>query len=227
MGLLDRLKQLFTSKSDVKAMEHRVESMEHREESLVSEPTHSIQSLESPKAIKLSQISTGNMEEPIHMPEIERDSYQLGLATGYTGRSIKEIEASLTRIEGQMITKDWFEIKLQQIDRRIEDIERALGIIKGSAPAIEQQKIAILKRMPLTRRMEDVLKAIKEAGEISFADLALKMNMDVSDLRSLLSIMTKRTNAVERFHIHRVGWVKHIGEPIQSDSSASNQQINE
>lgn len=207
-------------------MEHRVESMEQREKSLVSEPTHSIQSLEPPKAIKLSQISTGNMEEPIHMPEIERDSYQLGLAAGYTGRSIKEIEASLNRIEGQMVTKDWFEIKLQQIDKRIEDIEGALGILKGVAPAAGQQ-IAILKKMPLTQRMEEVLKAIKEVGEISFADLALKMNMDVSDLRSLLSIMTKRTNAVERFRIHRIGWVKYIGEPIQSDSSASNQQINE
>lgn len=125
-----------------------------------------------------------------------------------------------------MVTKDWFEIKLQQIDKRIEDIERALGILKGVAPAAGQQ-IAILKKMPLTQRMEEILKAIKEVGEISFADLALKMNMDVSDLRSLLSIMTKRTNAVERFRIHRVGWVKYIGEPIQSDSSASNQQINE
>ncbi len=161
------------------------------------------------------------------MPEIERDSYQLGLAAGYTGRSIKEIEASLTRIEAQMVTKDWFEIKLQQIDRRIEDIEKALGIIKGAAPGIEQQKLAITKRMPLTRRMEDVLKGIKEAGEISFADLALKMNMDVSDLRSLLSIMTKRTNAVERFRIHRVGWVKYVGEPDAIDSSALNQQNNE
>ncbi len=154
------------------------------------------------------------------MPEIQKDSYELGLAAGYTGRSIKDIEASLARIEGQMVTRDWFMVEFQKVDRRIEDIERALGIIKGALPAMEQQRAAILKRMPLTKRMEDLLKAVKDAGEISFADLALRMKMDISDLRSLLSVMTKRTNMVERYRVHRTGWIKYVGEPGQSDSIA-------
>lgn len=119
-----------------------------------------------------------------------------------------------------MITKDWFMVEFQKVDRRIEDIERALGIIKGAIPAMEQQKAAIVKRMPLTQRMEELLRTVRETGETSFADLALKMNMDVSDLRSLLSIMTKRTNMIERYRVHRVGWIKYIGEPGSIDSSA-------
>lgn len=113
-----------------------------------------------------------------------------------------------------MITKDWFTVKIQEIDRRIEDIERGLGIIKGAIPAMEEQKAAIVKRMPLTQRMEELLEIVKESKEISFADLAIKMNIDISDLRSLLSIMTKRTNMVERYRVHRVGWIKYVGESV-------------
>ncbi|MBI4894145.1 MAG: hypothetical protein HY833_00170 [Candidatus Aenigmarchaeota archaeon] len=82
---------------------------------------------------------------------------------------------------------------------------------------MEQQRAAIVKRMPLTQRMEELLSVVRESKEISFADLALKMNMDISDLRSMLSIMTKRTNMVERFRIHRVGWIRYV-EPGQTSS---------
>lgn len=217
MGLLDRLKGLFTSKSDVKA----IESMDHRFKSIEEkEPTPTIQAQE-PKPIAISTgLSDYRETQEQTMPEIQKDSYELGLAAGYTGRSIKDIEASLARIEGQMVTRDWFMVEFQKVDRRIEDIERALGIIKGALPAMEQQRAAILKRMPLTKRMEDLLKAVKDAGEISFADLALRMKMDISDLRSLLSVMTKRTNMVERYRVHRTGWIKYVGEPGQSDSIA-------
>ncbi|MFQ6120579.1 MAG: hypothetical protein ACE5KE_11945, partial [Methanosarcinales archaeon] len=40
--------------------------------------------------------------------EVQKDSLQLGIAAGYTGRSLKGIESSLNRIEAQMPTKDWF-----------------------------------------------------------------------------------------------------------------------
>ena len=216
MGLLDRLKKAFSSKSDVKAIEsidHRFKSIEQRMEKPVEEPM--------PIAVSTGLSSYEEFKEETKAPEIQKDSYELGLAAGYTGRSIKEIEASLGRIESQMVTKDWFTVHLQQLDRRVEDIERALGIIKGAIPAIEQQKAAILKRMPLTSRMEDLLKVVKEAGEMSFADLAIKMDLDISDLRSLLSIMTKRTNEIERYRIHRGGWVKYIGDS-ESAPVASN-----
>jgi len=210
MGLFDRLKGLFGTKSDVKS----IESIDHRFKSIEQPIQISSQPPESTKPIAI-QASTipiygENQESSPSYPEINKDSYQLGLAAGYTGRSIKEIESSLGRIEAQMVTKDWFMVQLQQLDRRIEDIERALGIIKGAIPSIEQQRAAIVKRMPLTQRMEEILEVVKQSKEISFADLALKMNMDVSDLRSILSIMTKRTNMIERFRIHRAGWIRYV-----------------
>jgi hypothetical protein len=217
MGLFDRLKGLFGTKSDVKS----IESIDHRFES-IQQPVQAfdqVRELSKPIAIPISTIPTNREieESAPPYPEISQDSYQLGLAAGYTGRSIKEIESSLSRIETQMVTKDWFTVQLQLVDRRIEDIERALGIIKGAIPTMEQQRAAIVKRMPLTQRMEELLSIVRESREISFADLALKMNIDISDLRSMLSIMTKRTSMVERFRIHRVGWIRYV-EPGQTYS---------
>jgi hypothetical protein len=218
MGLFDRLKNIFTNKSDVKSIQsidNRFKSIEQPTQ-VSSQPIKSLRS--TPIQTSTIPIYGENQESILSYPEISRDSYQLGLAAGYTGRSIKEIESSLGRIEAQMVTKDWFTIQLQQLDRRIEDIERALGIIKGVIPSIEQQKAAIIKRMPLTQRMEELLEIVKQYKEISFADLALKMNIDVSDLRSMLSIMTKRTNMIERFRVHRAGWIRYV-EPTQTSSN--------
>lgn len=212
MGLFDRLKGLFSTQNDVKS----IESIDHRFKSIEEPKMVSVQSEIPTQPIAITAGSISNYGESEHLspikPELQQESYQLGLAAGYTGRSIKEIEASLSRIEAQMVTKDWFALQINQMDRRVEDIERALGIIKGAIPAIEQQKAAIVKRMPLTHRMEELLAIVRDTGEISFADLALKMNIDVSDLRSLLSIMTKRTNMIERYRMHRAGWIKYVGD---------------
>lgn len=120
-----------------------------------------------------------------------------------------------------MVTKDWLLNEIGKIDRRIEDIERALGIIRGSLPSMEQKgpDASIVKRMPLTQRMEELLEIVKAAGQISFADLALKMNLDISDIRSMLSIMTKRTDMIERYRFHRTGWVKYIGDKSSNSES--------
>lgn len=215
MGLLNRLKSLFGKQNDVKAIEsidHRFKSIEQRQ----PEPTPpQSSSIEQPKPVALSTTISNYGEETqeIVTPEIQKDSYQLGLAAGYTGRSIKEIEGSLARIEAQMVTKDWLLNEITKIDRRIEDIERALGIIRGSLPTVPMDKdTSIVKRMPLTQRMEELLRVVRESGQISFSDLAMKMNLDISDLRSMLSIMTKRTDVIERYRIHRTGWVKYVGD---------------
>lgn len=214
MGLLDRLKKVFSSKKEIESIESiqsRFKSIEESfEEPEKTEPTP--RKKPKPVAVAASVSDYGEEQAELEAPKVQKESYELGLAAGYTGRSIKEIEGSLGRIESQMVTKDWFTVQLQQLDRRIEDIERALGIIKGAIPTIEQQKAAIIKRMPLTPRMEELLRIVKEAGTISFADLAMKLDLDISDLRSLLSIMTKRTNEIERFRDHRSGWVKYVGE---------------
>jgi hypothetical protein len=215
MGFFDRLKRAFGKQNDVKAIEsidNRFESIEQR----LPEPTPpQSPPIEQPKPVALSTSISNYREvaQEIVSPEVQKDSYQLGLAAGYTGRSIKEIEGSLSRIEAQMVTKDWLLNEINKIDRRIEDIERALGIIKGALPPMIERSndASIVKRMPLTQRMEELLGIVKAAGQISFSDLALKMNLDISDIRSMLSIMTKRTDLIERYRFHRTGWVKYVG----------------
>lgn len=218
MGFLDRLKRAFTKQNDVKSiesMDHRFESIEQRQPEPSTPPSPP---MEQPKPVALSTSISNyrGVSQEIVSPEVQKDSYQLGLAAGYTGRSIREIEGSLARIEAQMVTKDWLLNEINRIDRRIEDIERALGIIKGALPPMDEKTgdTAIVKRMPLTQRMEELLRVVREAGQISFADLAIKMNLDISDLRSMLSIMTKRTDLIERYRIHRTGWVKYVGDNV-------------
>lgn len=224
MGLLDQLKNIFGPRNDVKS----IQSIDNRFKS-IEQPFDQIQPHQSSASIAQStpQIpipisNYGNYRQDysseIPSPPVQKDSYELGLAAGYTGRSIKEIEASLTRIETQMVTKDWFMVHLQQLDRRIEDIERAMGIIKGAIPALEEQKRAVVRHIPLTPRMEDLLRVVKESKEISFSDLALKMQLDISDVRSLLSVMTKRTHEVQRFRIHRAGWVKYVDGSVSAQN---------
>ena len=232
MGLLDRLKKAFSSQNDgkaIKSMDNRFESIGKRDDEPKA-PSLTVEPEKKPVALttglsnyREEQINRSNTSLESSEPDsmtVQKGSYDLGLAAGYTGHSIKQIEASLSRVEAQMVTKDWFLIQLNQLDRRIEDIEKALGIIKGAIPTLEQQKAALVKHMPLTPRMEQLLEIVRQSGEISFADLALKMNLDVSDLRSLLSIMTKRTNEIERYRHHRGGYVKYVGDnPATSQSS--------
>ena len=238
MGLLDKLKKAFSSQNDVKAIksiDNRFESIGKRIDENDKAASSRIVLESEPKQISVAS-GLSNYREEYTSPEprssdgpesmsVQKGSYELGLAAGFTGHSIKQIESSLARIEGQMVTKDWFLIQLNQLDRRIEDIEKALGIIKGAIPTLEQQKAAIVKTMPLTPRMEQVLEIVRQSGEISFADLALKMNLDVSDLRSLLSIMTKRTNDIERYRHHRGVFVKYTGDNPISSGSQNSQKV--
>lgn len=207
MSILDKFLRLFRLKSAVKRFESQVEAIPS-EIKPVEQPLPFQKEPESPLI---------TVETAPTTTEIERESYHLGLAAGYTGKAIKDIESSLSRIESQMATKDWVSIKLQEqtqfIEKRFEEVEKNLGISKGIQPTIAMTKPVIFQ--PLSSRMQNVLIAIKEAGEISYDDLALKLDIGVSDLRSLLSIMTKRTNVIERFKIGRRGWVKYKGEAIE------------
>ncbi len=209
MGLINKLKKAFLNKKDVpsiQSIDNRFKSIELEEKNKIGP----IQSINTPKKIPIStNFVDYNDDYSSNSPNVEKNSYELGLAAGYTGHSIKQIENSLNRIESQMVTKDWFLIQFNQLDRRIEDIERALGIIKGAIPTLEKQK-SVIKIAPLTPKMQELLEIIKEFKEISFADLALKMNMNISDLRSILSIMAKRTNEIERYRKNRNGMIKYV-----------------
>lgn len=201
MGILDSLRRIFGKKQSSEAIQSDLESILKR--SAIAIPT----------------------EPPI---ELQRDSLQLGVAAGYTGRAIKEIESSLSRIESQMTTKDWISSKFEgnitelvtlmkkheeNEERRFEAIQNSLYELLGAAKTEAIPKVEPAVKLPLTSRMREILQIIKQAGEMSYEDLAMKLNLEkVSGLRGLLSEMVKRTNEIERFTKDRKGWVRYIGK---------------
>jgi leucyl aminopeptidase len=165
--------------------------------------------------------------------ELQKESLQLGIAAGYTSKLLREIESSLIRIESQMITKDWFSSKsekqtpqlveiMKQHDeneqKRFEAIQNSLNSFRSIAQVspepmkseLFQEIEKIESQLPLTGKMKEVLQIVKEVGEISYDDLAKKLNLtEVSGLRGLLSNMVKRTDQIERFERDRKGWIRH------------------
>jgi ribosome-binding protein aMBF1 (putative translation factor) len=213
MGFLDRLRGLFKQKSDKKALESDVTSIQSLQTALPSFKENEL-SMEMPRGKKAQSISvaisnaTGGHLSQTNVESdrvsVERDSYHLGLAAGYTGRSIREIEAALNRIESQMATKDWVTIKLDEHMEQIQALITGKKVVKLRAPEERKQ--------PLTSKMSELLMVLRQEKTMSYADLALRMDMSVSDLRSLLTHMVKRTNEVERFRVGRAGWAKFIEE---------------
>jgi predicted ArsR family transcriptional regulator len=70
--------------------------------------------------------------------------------------------------------------------------------------------------------MISLISIAKEQGEISYTDLANKLNITEDALRGLLANTMKRTNKIERFAKDGRGWVRFL-----SDSSDLNHQINQ
>jgi hypothetical protein len=177
--------------------------------------------------------------------ELEKDSLQLGIAAGYTGRSLRGIESSLLRIESQMPSKEWmllqFKDKSPEIinaliqhdenDRkRFESISNTLLSVKGIAEispepirSILTKKIdSIEAQLPLTSKMEEILTIVRDSKEISYQELATKTGLvEISGLRGLLSNMIKRTNKIERFEKKGKGWVRYLDKEGDLERSQS------
>jgi hypothetical protein len=169
--------------------------------------------------------------------ELQKESVQLGLAAGYTGRAIKEIESSLVRIESGMASKDWLIARfgdqsrvlellesirniLQQHDdltmKHFEMLENVIYSLQGIAQkAPEPIKTEMLRQigviesqLPPTPKMEQLINIVKQRGEISYTDLAVHLGITESALRGLLTLTIRRTGAVERFEKAGRGWVR-------------------
>jgi len=169
---------------------------------------------------------------------IEESSFKLGVAGGYTGRSIRSIEDALNRIEAQMVTRDWFNVQFedktpdlikemtklhqemqiheQNEEKRFEMIQNILERMKNVAniapndvkfQLLDQIK-AVESQLPLTRKMEELISAVKATGKMSYDELADKLSITVSALRGLLSTTLQRTNRIERFIVDGKGWVR-------------------
>lgn len=188
------------------------------------------------QSINQSQINQSIVQtelEPYSI-ELQKDSLQLGIAAGYTGRTIKEIESSLNRIETQMVTRDWFSSQFQDKtpdlvnlliqheqneQKRFETIQNLLGFMHKTAETVPEplrtelftQIRTIEKQIPLTPKMNQLIEIAKISKEISYSDLANKLNIGEDALRGLLSNTIKRTNIIERFEKLNKGWIRYIG----------------
>ncbi len=184
---------------------------------------------------KSNQIESTPIQSSPEAPkklEIEKESLQLGMAAGYTGRSLRDIESSLIRIESQMATKEWMAAevmpilyhlkekyaKVDAIEQKLNNLSMdlaKLGQIASTLP--EPAKTNVQKELDsmeiLSWRMREILSIVKQRGEISYEELAAHLNYkDKSALRSILSAMVKRTSDIERFERENKGWIKYTGK---------------
>jgi len=262
MGLFDLLKRIFRRGKTIESIQSPIQSIESLS---VNDSIASIASRETreiPKKEALMITGKGSTEtqrtlthptEPTSEsgsePEqatIEKDSYQLGLAAGYTGKSIKEIEHSLSRIEAQIVTKEWFKSEFKDqtpelaeilenikeelskhdlnTQKRFESIQSSLERLQGAAvKAPEPLREDILKeieamksQIPLSGRMKELVLVVKSLGEISYENLATRLGITTPALRGLLSNTMNRTTEIERFRRAGKGWVRYKSGSGQS-----------
>jgi len=163
-------------------------------------------------------------EPPKRQPtiELQKDSLELGMAAGYAGRSLKEIESSMTRIESLMASKEWFTTqfgpqlraiydsirahdensirKLEMIEFLIQSLEKTAR--KAPEPLkteLLEQIDAMAAELPLSPKMQEVINIVKQTGRISYDDLCTKLGVQRSSLRGLLANTMKRTSMIERY----------------------------
>lgn len=233
MGIFDLFSKIFGKKAQPEALQSAsidVEAMQGRSKAL--------QALQSDKIIEKPTLSEPSYEiQQLSRPvELQKDSLQLGIAAGYTGRSLRDIESSLSRIETNIVTKDWFSSQFedrtpeliallnehdQNEQKRFEALQSALDSLRGIAEkAPEPIKTDLFREittieahLPLTPKMNELFEILKQAKEMSYDELAKRLNLkEISGLRGLLANMTKRTNEIERFEKESKGWVRYTGK---------------
>jgi hypothetical protein len=189
------------------------------------------------KALGKSLEALEKTDQALENRDTKFEEFQLGVAAGYTGRFIKEIESSLQRIESQMVTKDWFlssfedkapellsfiRLHEEEEKKRFETIVNLLHALQKDTgriaePTKSEETIKSFQpqqsqQLPLTQKMEGLILVVKEFGEISYQDLALKLGISVSGLRGLLTQTLRRTSKIERFVRNGKGWVRYKGD---------------
>jgi len=227
MGLKDTLIRLWRRG---KKPEEAIEMIDSINQSSINQPIDEItqENVHADEYHGVPQSTLWATEKP---HELQKDSFQLGLAAGYTGKSIRSIEDALSRIETQMVTKDWFDVnyednspkiieKLDKIDentmKMAENIEKILKSMETAiyrAPEPLKTELyghlqAIQSHLPLTRKQQILISVVKEVNEISYTDLAAKLDITEDGLRGLLSTTIRKANVLERFEREGKGWVK-------------------
>lgn|GEM_PF-7087771 len=144
--------------------------------------------------------------------EINKPSLELGVAAGYVGRAIKDIEFSLQRIESQMATKDWIILNVLEplkmlLNQKFKELKEELkDLLQEKRVKVDEKE----KEFLLSEKMRKILNILRERGEngISYAELSKLLGISISSLRGLLSIMCKHVKNIERFSVDKQGWVR-------------------
>jgi hypothetical protein len=246
MGFFDRLKRAFSRRPAIQSLQSiesaiQSDSIASIADDELKEITENQPILVSSEGFTSNQrILTPESDEKPDM-SVQKDSFQLGLAAGYTGKSIKEIERSLGRIESQMVTKDWFKNEFEdhtpelvdnidtvknllekhdsEVQNRFKAIQSALERAKTvatAAPAPIREDLlreieTIRNQIPLSGKMKELVSVVKAMRQMSYGDLATRLGITTSALRGLLSNTMKRTNEIERYRQGSSGWVKYRG----------------
>jgi hypothetical protein len=191
------------------------------------------------------------------------ESLQLGIAAGYTGRFLKEIESSLHRIESLMVTKDWFKSEFEDISPRLlqtlqfikeflenheKNEQERFNSIQNSLKRLEsiaEKAPEPLKKNILTEirtietqlpkpsfqpAMLRVINAIKEAGEITYADLGSKLEGVSEDyLRGVVSQINKIKPCIQTFKKpgSRKKWLRYIENQQSNKNRSEKSEINQ
>ena len=167
--------------------------------------------------------------------ELQKDSLELGMAAGYAGRSLKEIETSLNRIETFMASKEWFtnqfgpqlrtiydsiHVHDENTVRKLEMIEFMIQSLEKTAKRVpEPLKTELLDQIETleaqirtpTRKMQKLVEIVKSRGELSYSELAAGLEISESALRGLLSNTVRRTKNITRVSKDGKGFVRYIG----------------
>src|SRR5438445_5565971 len=146
--------------------------------------------------------------------------FKLGLAAGYTGKSIKSIEESLNRIESLVATKDWFKKELQplfsELNKNLKEIKILMEKNQNS------QKVDLKSPLQrITPKMKQMISIVKGEGVISYSDLSKKMDITIDSLRGLLSRTVIETDDIARFQKDKQGWVKYIKDSDSIDAESN------
>ena len=245
MGFFDKFTKIFKKKESIESASKRSDSdlkrSNNRFKALESASNFTNNREKIAKQHENSYSDTTASLEPAEISspvELQKESLQLGVAAGYTGRAIREIESSLTRIERGMASREWMSAtfgnqqKTNQLlteikeilkihdsnaSKRFEAIEIALNrMILSAKTAPEPLKNSLISEieairanLPLTPKMRRLLVVVKESGKISYDDLASRLNITRSALRGLLANTMKRTTEIERFSMAGKGWVRY------------------
>ena len=247
MGLIGFLKKIFKRSDSIDAASMRIDA-ESINQSINQSLDHQNQRIISNKEVSQQPFISKDIEESAKKSSIdlEKESLKLGMAAGFAGRAIINIEDTLSRLESMVTTKDWINPKIEKIldlldslkdiiskheenqQKRFETILDSISKISTEAkkiPEPERTKILTeverIKKASLTPKMRQLIDVVRSAGEISYSELSQRLKISQDALRGLLSRTVKLTDKIERFERENKGWVR-----FKSNQSINQSQEN-